>query len=399
MSYVDDDSFDEGSGARERSPRRRSAPSGRARQQRRAPSGGGGGGALQQRGTRLGILAALALVILLILVTSIRGCQRDRLVDSYKSYLAASNAIADESATIGTELRAVLENKSFKAQAQVTQGIGELRTRSETLLARAQKLDPPDALRAPHNTLVTALEYRRDGLTELPQAIDAAIAGKGDPANQLATLARPLQALGASDVIYQRSFVGPANAALLDDKVKDVTVKASDFFPGDTYDMTSREGAQSILTALRQVKPSSGSSTGTDASGSKHGLGIVKVEAVQGGKRTQLVQGAATPTVIADTPDLTFEATIEDSGDFIESNVTITMTYTSEIDTKGAVQTQTIDQISPGAAAQKKVTFKAPKPPYYRSASTITVRAEPVPGETVTNNNEYSYPVKFEISG
>lgn len=395
MSYVDDDVFDEGSEAPSRTPRDRSRSRGRG--PRRASSGGDGNSPLQQRGVKGAILVGLGLVIVLVLWTSIRGCQRDKLVNSYKSYLTAANAIGDDSKQIGDELRNVLDNKDYKAPAQVGDAIKQLVGRADALVARARKLNPPSSLEASNKTLITTLEYRRDGLNELPQAIDATLQGK-DTNNQVATIAEPLQALGASDVIYKRSFLGPTNVAIAKDKIKDVQVKESYFFPGNTYDMTSTEGAKKVLLSIRQSKPSSGAGSTTNPTGSKHGVAVQKVEAVQGGQVKQLVRNGNAITIPA-TADLTFNVYVEDSGDFVETNVQVIFTYITPLDSKGTAQTETIATIQPGASKSQKVTFKSPSPVYFRDTSTIQVEVAAVPGETVTTNNKYSYPVKFEISG
>ncbi len=395
MSYVDDDVFDEGSEAPSRTPRDRSRSRGNA--PRRASSGGGGNSPLQQRGVKAAILLGLGLVIVLVLWTSIRGCQRDKLVNSYKSYLTAANAIGDDSKQIGDELRTLLDNKDYKAPGQVGEAIKQLAGRADALVARSRKLSPPDALAASNKTLITTLEYRRDGLNALPQAIDATLQGK-DTTNQIATIAEPLQTLGASDVIFKRSFLGPTNVAIAKDKVKDVQVKESYFFPGNTYDMTSLEGAKKVLLSIRQSKPSSGSGSTTNPTGSKHGVAVQKVEALQGGQVKQLVRNG-NPTTIPATADLSFNVYVEDSGDFVETNVQVKFTYITPLDSTGTTQTETVTTIQPGAANSQKVTFKAPSPVYFRDTSTIKVEVSQVPGETVTTNNSYSYPVKFEISG
>lgn len=388
MSFVDEDFFDEGSDAADEPPRRRSGGSGGG-----SGRGTGGNSPLQQRGVRLAILVGAVVIILLILVTSIRGCRRDQLVDSYKKYLTGANAIADDSTALGNDLRAVLENKDFKNASQVRASLGDLATRADDLLSRAEKLSPPDRVKAAQRTLITALEYRRDGLKELPNAIDAATKGS-DVANKLATLSAPLQALAASDVIYQRSFVGPTDQALQTDKIKDVTIKDSAIFPGNQYDMSSYSGAQKVLNSLSQVRPSSGSDPQAgDTTGGKHGLGLVKVVAKSGSNETQLVPGTTTQVPGTGT---VFEVTVENGGDFNETNITVEMTYTTPLDSQGTTTTKLIPAISPGGDQQKTVTFDAPNPPYFGKPSEITIEVKPVQGETKTDNNKATYPVEFQ---
>jgi len=393
VSFVDEEFFDEGSDAAEEPPRRRSSGSGGgSRRGSGGGSGGSGGSPLQQRGVRMAILAGAVVVVLLIMITSIRGCQRDQLVDSYKKYLTGVNAIADDTTAMGNDLRGVLENKEFRTAPQVRQSLTDLAARADELVARADALSPPDSIKAPQRTLITAMEYRRDALKELPAAIEAASKGS-DVANKLTTLSSPLQALAASDVIYKRSFVGPTEQALQKDRIKDVAVKASEIFPGATYDMSSQAGAREILSSLAQVRPSSGNDPQSGANGGKHGLGLVKVIAKSGGNETQLVPGTTTQVPGTGT---VFEVTVENGGDFNENNITVEMTYTTPLDSQGTKATKLIASISPGADQQKTVSFDAPNPPYFGKPSEITIEVKPVQGETLTDNNKATYSVEFQ---
>lgn len=407
MTYTDDELLDDDadrgrsrpSGGRSRQSGRQSAArSGRrpaARRPASATAGGGGSSPLQQRGVRLAILVGVALVLILVLITSVRGCQRDRLVSSYKSYMAAANAIGGESQQLGQELQVLLENKQFKAPIAISKEIAQLGTRATELSNRADELSPPESLKAPNNTLITVLQYRRDGLRELAGAVEAAApANAQDQANIAATLLEPLKALGASDVIFKRSFLGPAQAAFQKDDVKDVNVQPSYMFPDGAFDDASQTGVTTILSNLRQTKVPGTPSSSSD--GNLHGLDIQSVFAIANGQRIQLSQGNL--TTVPASPDLAFEVTVEDGGDFVERNVPVDFVYSTPSDTAGQKQTQTIVEIQPGAANAQKVTFKIPTP-YTRAPSQISVKAGPVEGEVKTDNNEATYQVQFQVSG
>lgn len=391
MSFVDEDFFDEGSGEGSQTPRRRSGGRGGGR-----PSGGGGSDSpLQRRGVRLGIFVGLAVVVLLVLVTSIRGCQRDKLVDSYRNYVTATNEIGEQSATIGTELRALLANSKMQSPAQIADETKKLATRADDLVNRASGLKPPGALKGPQNTLVTALQYRRDALNELPGAIAAANRGGVDNPERIATLGAPLQAMAASDVIYMRSFVRPAEAAIQKDDIKDLVVQQSQMFPGTTYEGTAPSGIAKTLNDLRRTRAPSGGASDQNSSG-LHGLSLVSVVAVNGGKETQLSPGSPASLAASGT---TFKVTVENGGDFVETNITVTMTYTSPTDPNGVVQTKTIGEISPGSDKHQSVTFDQPNPPYLDTETQIKIEITPVANEKNLDNNTKTYPVRFQSNG
>lgn len=395
MSFADDDIFEEPAGGAGRPQRRaggRRGSGGRGGRPART-RGTGGGSPLQQPGIRILIAVGLLIVIVAILVSTIRGCQRNRLESSYKNYFAASNQIAKESGQQGAALQTLLDNKKFARKVTILPQIADLAKQADALVGRAKKLHPPDRLGAPNRTLITALEYRALGLGQLPNAIDSAYISK-DKAAAAVTLASPLQILTASDVIYRTSFVAPAQDALQRDRIKNIQVSASEFFPGNTVEKATPSGAQTVIQKLKQVRSSDTATSGTPGTG-KHGLGIVTVFAVRGSERKQLLPG--TTVSLIGSADLKFEVTVENSGDFTESNVDVKFTYLRPDVPGGTPQTKTIDTIDPGEAAQKTLEFPLGGNPHFTLPSTIKVEVAPVPDEKNTSNNTAEYSVEFNL--
>ncbi len=399
MSFADDELFEEPAEEPVR-PSRRSrggGGAGRSGGGPRAPRGGGTGGSpLQQPRVRAMIALGLLVIVALILISTVRGCQRDKVVDSYRTYLGQANAIATESEGVGKELRKLLDNEAFNKRQAIIAKVAALATKSTAFVERAKNLDPPDRLGAPNRTLVTALEYRAQGLSQLPAAIDTSAVAKDIPSAS-ATLAAPLQVLAASDVIYRNSYKLPAQNAIQDDRIKDANVAASEFFPGNTYDKTSPAGAKGVIVNIKRSRPSTGSGagTGTAGAGSVHGLSISSVFAVRAGAaKKQLIPG--TTTQLAPSDDLKFEVTIDNGGDFSEANIDVTFTYVSPSDPTGIVKTETITEIAAGAPAV--LTFALERAALYLEApSSITIKVTPVPEEKVESNNTFEYPVEFNV--
>ena len=396
MSFADDDLFEEPAEAPTGTSRRSRGGGGSGRSGRgpREPRGGNGGSPLQQPRIRALIAIGLLVIVALILISTIRGCQRDKVVNSYRSYLTTSNAIAVESEDLGNQLQTLLDNKALLKRASIMAQVAELAVKSTALVERATKLNPPDRLSGPNRTLVTALEYRAQGLTQLPEAIDAAVIAKDVPSART-TLAAPLQILAASHVIYRTSYKLPAENAIQADKIKDVTVAKSEFFPGNTYDKTSPTGAVKVIASIKQARRTTDPS-GTAVAGSVHGLSISGAFAVRGGKKTQLIP-ATTVTLVPDE-GMTFEVAVENGGDFVESNIDVKFTYTAPNDPTGTTQTQVIDEISPGQTNQKTLIFKLNQTPALTVPSTITIEVTAVPEEKVIANNKFQYPVEFTLT-
>jgi hypothetical protein len=397
MSFADDDLFQEPEEAPDRSSRRSgggggSGRGGSGRGPRPPRNAGAGGSPLQQPRIRALIALGLLVVVALILISTVRGCQRNKLVDSYKAYLTDANAIATESQTLGTTLQTLLDNKKFLKRQTIVAQVADLSTKAAGLVERAKKLNSPDRLSGPNRTLISALEYRAQGLSQLPQALDkAAVATATDAKEAAATVAAPMQVLAASDVIYRTSYKVPTENAIVADKIKEVTVAKSEYFPGAIWDRTSLAGASKVILNIRQTKPTT-DQTGAVVPGSVHGLSIESVTAVRGTKRTQLAAGTVTP--LAPSADLVIEVVVKNGGDFTEAGVDVTLTYKSPTDPTGTPTKQTIEEIVPGSQTLK---FELPDQ-YVAGQSTIVVDVTPVDGEKITSNNKLEYPVEFSVT-
>ena len=133
-------------------------------------------------------------------------------------------------------------------------------------------------------------------------------------------------------------------------------------------------------------------STGGTPSG-KHGDGLVSVRVQPQGADLS----TSNPTTVKVSADLSFVATVVNSGDFQELNVPVTLT----INAGGSpiVRRQSITIIQP--AQQQTVTFSNFNLPTsaFGARATIKVDVAPVAGETNTLNNSATYSVFFTLSG
>ena len=104
----------------------------------------------------------------------------------------------------------------------------------------------------------------------------------------------------------------------------------------------------------------------------------------------------STDNTITASADLAFQVAVQDSGDFQESFVKVTLTIAKS--PKPITQTKTIDLINAGET--KTVTFAnfSPSPPF-GVPTTLKVDIEPVPGERTISNNSAEYKVIFSFGG
>jgi hypothetical protein len=343
---------------------------------------------MQSPAARIAMLVGAVIILIIVMVLIVRGCQRSALEDSYSSYMSDVTTAATASGKEGDALQEVLLNKNGAKAPELQVQVRDLATKAEGLVGQAEALSSPDALSAANQSLITALKYRVTGLKALADSLPSVIDSK-NRAYSSATLASAMQRFLASDVIYQDSFVGPSKRALADAGITGVQVPDRQFFlSGVRADQASPTGAAQLIPALQRTGAADG--TTTDGVTGLHGTGIASVQALPEGVDLQ----AGADTEIQASDKLEWKVTVENAGDFAESNVIVRATFAGSASAEGA---QTVEKEIPSIASgeQQSVTLPGPKSPTFGEASVLKIEVVPVPGEEKTDNNRAEYPVKI----
>lgn len=328
-------------------------------------------------------LIAFAILIIVLLVLWVQSCQEASKEKTYKSYMSKVSEVTGSSQQIGRQLSQALLAQGLK-EAQVEQRIASLARQEQLDVERAREITPPGTLRDEHNALIQALQFRVSGLNGLASAL-AATAKTKDATRAGSVLAGQMQRLLASDVIYDDSFKGPAEAELNRQGVTGTSASGGPLVPESNFlqssDLVTTQAMVTVLGKIRggAVTPSQGGLRGTN-------LVSVKVQ-----PNNQELSTSTTNTITVRT-SMTFQVTVEDSGDSQEANIPVTLT----IQQASGVNIQkkaTIGFINPGE--QKTVSFSNFPAVDFGHQATVKVEVQPVTGETKTDNNSADYPVIF----
>ena len=329
-----------------------------------------------------GLIAFLILAVVLLVVLA-RGCASSSKHDKYDSYMTSVRGIASRSAEIGKQLNTTLAATGIK-ESELEAKIKGYAAQEQQEVAQARDLDPPGPLRVEHDHLIEVLQLRASALSRLADAFrQTATARNATTAGRL--IADQARLLAASDVNWDFYFREPTRRELARQDIRDIGgVPDSNFFPNPDLAST-----QAMMTVWQRVH---GAATGGSAGG-KHGSALGPVKALPDGKT--LVAGAsASDNEITASTDLAFQVTVEDSGDFQEFNVGVTLTIQKS--PKPIVLRQTIPVINAGET--RTVTFtNIDINGLFGLPTTIKVDIEPVPGETTTSNNSAEYKVIFSL--
>jgi hypothetical protein len=357
------------------------------------PGGRGGGDGERPRGPRSGPptglvplarlvgLIAIAIVVVVALVFWVGSCQGKSKHDEYASYAKQVQAIAAGDKKLGGELANEFASPGLK-QSDLETKLAEFAQQERQELAQAQQIHAPGPLRSTHQQLLDALQLRYQGLAGLGNAL-AAAGSKKSSTDTVAALTAQGQLLTSSDVLWEYLYRQPATATLKQQGVTGVVIPASQFLSNPEI-VSSRS-----FTVLQQEL--SGATTGGSPSG-LHGDGLTGVHVSPQG----VDLSTSTATTIKVSADLDFRVTVENSGDFPEGNVPVTLTI--DAGGKPIVRTEHITAISAKEQTTVDFTNFDLPPSAFGQKATITVKVGKVPGEKNLSNNSATYTAFFTLS-
>ena len=325
------------------------------------------------------------LLILLLLVFVVRGCLESRKETSLKDYNRDVTSIATQSSRqVGVEFFRLLGEGASESPQDLQTAISGFRVQSEQQLKQAQGLDVPDEMAGAQQSLLIALEARRDGLDYIAQRIRAALGDSGEAADAaINQIAGQMQVFLSSDVTYRTRVVPFIKTALEENEIGGQEIVTSQFLPSLQW-LEPETVAQQLD---QQLSPGASRDSNEPTGPGLHGTNIDSVAygdtVVQPDASNQLTFSADTPFVIKFT----------NGGDNDEFDVRVSIRVTAG-ESGGVTGADTIEQIAPKASAEASIVLDEPPP--LGQAVTIRVRVAPVPGEEKTDNNQAEYRALFQ---
>ena len=335
--------------------------------------------------TRQAVAAVGIVVILLLLVFVVRSCQSTAKENALKDYNREVSTIgSDSSKQIGAEFFSLLGEGGSDSPADLQSAISSFKVQADQQLSQAEGLDVPDEMRSAHESLLIALEWRRDGLEYIASKIRTALGDSGEEADQaIQQIAGQMQVFLASDVAYE-TRVRPAIKAALDD----AEIGGQDIAP--SVFMPSQDWLQPDVVASQLGQQLSAGSGRDKSEPTGPGLHGTNIDSVSYGDTT-LQPGASNQLTYAQ--DSTFAVKFTNGGDNDEFDIKVTVTIAGGSGDPIKLS-DTIDQVAPKASATANLALE--KPPPVGAAVTITVKVAPVPGEEKTDNNQAEYQALFQ---
>jgi hypothetical protein len=323
-------------------------------------------------------LISFAILIVLLLIIWVNGCREDQRKNTYKHYVENVQSYATQSQRLGRSLNKLLITPGTK-ESDVENELSGLAIQQEKLAAQARGLDPPGRLRNQHEHLLDAFDERANGLKGMNDAFKSTVTSKN--ANQAgAELAQQMRRFVASDVIWEDLFKEPTKVELQKLSITGVNVPDSFFLPN--ADIATTASMKAVWQRIHGA--ATGGSTCTP-----RGTGIVSTKVLPSGRELS----TSTLNTIQSTQDLSFAATIRNSGCAQEVGLKVRLTIQQS--PKPITKQATVSLLNPND--ETTVDFKNLGLPPLDQRTNLTIEVDPVPGEQSTDNNTSSYPVQFAV--
>ncbi|HEX6021661.1 MAG TPA: hypothetical protein VFZ00_06670 [Solirubrobacter sp.] len=328
-------------------------------------------------------------LILLVLVLLVRACNDRRHKDALRNYNVQVSGIATESRQNGAQFFEAMNQGGSTAPQDLYQQIVGFKNSAEKTLEQAKRLDVPDDMRSAHESLLIALELRRDGLTKIAEEIKTALGDEGDAADEaIRSIAGQMRSFDASDVLYQSRVTPFIRKALQDANAgTDIQVQPSQFmrdinWVSDAY-VASKLGQQL----------STGGDGGDEGGGDQttgpglHGTGL---DATSYGQQTLQPGGSNRLTYVQGQA---FTVSFTNQGDNDEFNIKVTIKIERASGGSPITISKTVSRVAKGEKAT--VTLPLNREPPLDTAVNITTTVAAVPGEKTKDNNTAEYPSVF----
>lgn len=318
---------------------------------------------------RRGLALGGGLVLLILIVLGVKGCLDARANRELSDYARNVTQIVEETQQTSKSFFERLEDPGSLSVTDFVDQVNADRSAVDTYAARIDDLDTPGDMSQAQSNLELAYQLRANAMDEIADKMSTAL-GEAGAEKAMAAVAKQMQKLLASDVIYEQVVRPEVDAVLADNGISDSDLPKDSFLPDEKWLEES-----TVSDALGAI------SGGVDSNVSGlHGTGLEGVLV----NETELIEGA--PTTISAEEGVEVEVSVQNQGESTENGVTVAVTY------EGNTVTGEIDELPAGETG----TAIIPLTPTPSGEVTLEIEVEPVDGEQVTENNEATYTLLVE---
>ncbi len=318
---------------------------------------------------RRGLALGGGLVLLILIVLGVKGCLDARANRELSDYARNVAQIVEETQQTSKSFFERLEEPGSLSVTDFIDQVNADRSAVDTYATRIDDLSTPGDMSRAQANLELTYQLRASAMGEIAEKTDDAL-GDAGAEKAMEAIARQMQELLASDVIYEQVVRPEVDAVLADNGISDSDLPRDNFLPDEKWLEES-----TVSDALGAI------SGGVDSNVSGlHGTGLESVLV----NETELIEGA--PTTISAEEGVEVEVSVQNQGESTENGVNVSVTF------EGNTVKEEIDEIPAGETG----TAIIPLTPTPSGEVTLEIEVEPVGGEQVTENNEATYTLLIE---
>lgn len=318
---------------------------------------------------RRGLALGGGLVLLILIVLGVKGCLDARANRELSDYARNVTQIVEETQQTS---KAFFERLEEPGDASVTDFVDQVnadRSAVDTYASRVDDLSAPGDMSRAQSNLELSYQLRANAMDEIAEKMSTAL-GEAGAEKAMAGIAKQMQKLLASDVIYEQVVRPEVDGVLAKNGISDSDLPKSTFLADEKWLEES-----TVSEALAAIS----GGTATNVSG-VHGTELSSVTV----NETELIEGA--PTTIAGDEGVEVEVSVTNSGESTENGVNVAVTY------EGNTVKGEINELPLGETG----TAVIPLTPTPSGEVTLEIEVEAVPGENLTENNEATYTLLVE---
>ena len=317
---------------------------------------------------RRGLALGGGLVLLILIVLGVKGCLDARANRALEDYARNVTQIVEETKQTSKSFFGKLEDPGNLSVTDFVDQVNADRSAIDTYATRIDDLDAPGDVDRAQANLELAYQLRAGAMDEIAAKMPTALGDAGAD-KAMAGIAKQMQKLLASDVVYEQVVRPEVDGVLADKGISDSDLPKFAFLPDEKWlDETE------VSEALAAISGESANVSGV------HGTELSAVT-VNG---TELVEGA--PATVSAEEGVEVEVSALNSGESTENGVGVAVTF------EGNTIKGEIDELPVGETG----TAVIPLTPTPSGEVELEVVVEAVPGENITENNEATYTLIVE---
>ena len=355
----------------------------RTRVRPRRPASSGAASASPDRQTvlvRQLVLFGGFLLVVVLLIFIVRGCQQSAKESSLKDYNAdVASIVRDSDEQIGGPVFELLRNPST---GDLSTQIASYKAQADQQYQQAKRISTPGDMTAAQRSFLITMEMRRDGLQRIADQVRAALSSDAEAADAaIQQIAGAMSMFLTSDVVYNERVYPMIETELRDADVGGQRLQRTQFLPGWQW-----LDPNTVADALgQQLSADAADGTGREPAPGLHGTGI---DSVQVGDQTL---DPDAPNRIAYGADTEFTVNFTNQGENDEVDIDVVLKI--EGGPKPIRVTKNVASVAAGEAATATLSLDSPPP--FDTAVDVVVEVKAVPGEEKKDNNKAEYSALF----